>query len=188
MKKPITSREDNQYIEQYLNGNEKALEFLVEKYLKAMYSFAYQKVGNAADAQDLAQDIFLKVWKNIKKFDNNKSFKPWLFQIAKNTCIDYLRKKKSIPFSKFENDKGQNALVDNLRAPAFNILDILHNQRELAVITQNLTPAEHKIISLRHQEQMTFREIAEHLEESINTIKSRYRRIIRNLRGKTHSN
>ena len=52
-------------------------------------------------------------WKNIKKFDQNKNFKPWIFQIAKNTSIDYLRRKKSIPFSRFENEKGQNLLVEN---------------------------------------------------------------------------
>ncbi len=175
--------DDNQLIEQYLKGNEQALETLISRYLRPMYSFIYQKVGSAADAQDISQEVFLKVWKNIKKFDPKKKFKPWLFQIAKNTCIDYLRKKKSIPFSRFENDKGQNVLLETLVSPSHvNLLDTLHNKAAFAVLTKDLSGHERQIIQLRHTQGMTFREIASVCEESINTIKSRYRRILKHMR------
>ena len=75
---------------------------------KTSGSNVYKNVGNQSEAEDITQEVFVKIWKNIKKFDQNRSFKPWIFQIAKNTSIDFLRKKKSIPFSKFENEEGGN--------------------------------------------------------------------------------
>ena len=84
---------DKKLIQQYLKGDEKSLEILVVKYLKLIYSFVYKNVGNPAEAEDITQEVFIKVWKNMKKFDQNKSFRPWIFQIAKNTSIDFLRKK-----------------------------------------------------------------------------------------------
>ena len=176
---------DKKLIQQYLKGDEKSLEFLISKYLKLIYSFVYKNVGGTAEAEDITQEVFIKVWKNIKKFDQNKNFRPWIFQIAKNTSIDFLRKKKSIPFSRFENEKGQNALAENISAPPTNLIEKFSDQRTLAVAMQGLTNEEQKIINLRHKDGLSFREIAETFQESVNTIKSRYRRILISLRKNT---
>lgn len=174
--------EDKNLIRRYIKGDEKALEVLVKKYLKLIYNFSYKNVGVQAEAEDITQEVFIKVWKNIKKFDANKDFKPWIFRIAKNTAIDYLRKKKSVPFSRFENEKGQNVLLDNIAALPQNIMESLSDKRVLAAAMQGLSDKEQKIINLRHDYGMSFKEIAENFEESINTVKSRYRRILASLR------
>ena len=170
--------QDNNLIEQYLKGNEQSLELLITRYLKPIYSFVYKNIGNVAEAEDITQAVFVKVWKNLKKFDQKKSFKPWVFQIAKNASIDYLRKKKAIPFSNFENDKGQNLLADNLAAPPDNLIGIISDKKTLALAMQSLSEKEQKIIILRHTDGMSFKEIAEVFGESINTVKSRYRRTL----------
>lgn len=169
---------DKQLIEDYLKGDEKSLDLLIGKYIKPIYSFSYRNVGNPNDAEDITQEVFVKIWKNMKKFDTKKSFKPWLFQIAKNTSIDFLRKKKSIPFSKFENEKGQNALVENLVATPMNLIENLSNKKVLAMAMQQLGEKEQKIINLRHNQGLSFKEISNVFNESINTIKSRYRRTL----------
>jgi len=174
--------EDKKLIQRYLKGDSKALDILIAKYLKIIYSFTYKNVGNTAEAEDITQEVFIKVWKNIRKFDQKKSFKPWIFQIAKNTSIDFLRKKKTIPFSKFENEKGQNLLVENIVAAPLNLIENLSDKKTLAVAMQNLNDKEQKIINLRHTEGMSFKEIAEIFQESINTVKSRYHRTIMALR------
>jgi len=176
---------DNQLIIEYLNGDDIFLEILIKRYLKYIYNFVYRNVGNSADAEDITQEVFIKVWKNIKKFDQEKNFKPWIFQIAKNTLIDFLRKKKTIPFSKFENEKRQNPLVENIIEKPLNLLENLGNKMTLAVAMQGLTDREQKLINLRHNDGLSFKEIAEVLQESMNTIKSRYRRIIISLRKNT---
>jgi len=167
---------DKNLIQQYLKGDSKSLDILIEKYLKMIYGFVYKNVGDTATAEDITQEVFIKIWKNIKKFDQNKSFKPWIFQIAKNTSIDFLRKKKIIPFSRFENEKGQNPLVENIAAVPLNLLEKFSDKKTVAGAMQILTEKEQKVINLRHTDGMNFKEIAEIFREPVNTVKSRYRR------------
>ena len=174
--------DDNNLIKQYLKGDEKSLEILISRYLKPIYGFVFKNVGSVAEAEDITQEVFVKVWKNLKKFDQKKDFKPWIFQIAKNTSIDFLRKRKTVPFSKFENEKGQNALIENLASKPANFIENFSDKKVLATAMEGLSPKEQKIISLRHNDGLSFKEIADVFQESINTVKSRYRRIIISLR------
>jgi RNA polymerase sigma-70 factor (ECF subfamily) len=173
---------DKSLIEKYLKGDEKALEVLVGKYIKPIYSYVYRNVGDQALAEDATQEIFIKVWKNIKKFDLKKNFKPWLFQIAKNTSIDYLRKRKTIPFSKFEDERGHNVLLENIIAAPMNLIESLSDKRVLAAALQRLDKKEQQIIYFRYNDGLSFQEIADIFKESINTIKSRYRRALLNMK------
>ena len=173
---------DKKLIQQYLKGDEESLEILIKKYLKQIYNFVYKNIGDTAAAEDVTQEIFVKVWKNIRKFNRKKSFKPWIFQIAKNTSIDFLRKKKTIPFSRFENEKGQNALVESIVAKPLNLIENFSDRKTLATAMQYLTDKEQKIINLRHADGMSFKEIADITDVSINTALGRMRYALINLR------
>ncbi|MCX6721794.1 MAG: RNA polymerase sigma factor, partial [Candidatus Staskawiczbacteria bacterium] len=187
---PITSETsaDKELIQRYLKGESEALDFLIAKYLKQIYSFVYNNVGGQAEAEDITQEVFIKIWKNIRKFDQNKSFKPWIFQIAKNTSIDFLRKKKSIPFSRFENEKGQNPLLDNIAVAPLNLIEKLNEKKTVLAAMQGLNEKEQKVINLRHNDGLSFREIAEIFKESVNTVKSRYRRSLASLKKNIEEN
>lgn len=176
---------DKQLVINYLGGDNNSLELLIKRYLKYIYNFAYKNVGDQASAEDITQEVFIKVWKNIRKFDQKKNFKSWIFQIAKNTTIDFLRKKKTIPFSRFENEKGQNILVESIVAKPLNLLEIFDDKRTLAVAMSGLMSKDQELINLKHNSGMSFKEIAEVFQESINTVKSRYHRIIIGLRKNT---
>lgn len=172
---------DEQLIVQYLNGDDQSLEVLVKQYLKPIFSFAYRYTGNSADAEDLTQEVFVRVWKNLKKFDRQKSFKTWIFTIAKNTSIDFLRKKKTIPFSSFENNAGENLFTEALADPiplAPELFEKENMAQALAAAIEKLSPKYRAVLSPRYNEQLTFKEIAESLKESVNTVKSRYRRAL----------
>ena len=86
---------DEQLINNYLKGDEKSLEILIHRYLKPIYNFVYRYVNNKQEAEDVTQEVFVKTWRNLKKFKRNKSFKTWIFSIAKNTAIDSFKKKKT---------------------------------------------------------------------------------------------
>lgn len=86
---------DQQLIAAYLKGDEKSLEILIKRYLNPIYGFAYRYVKDQQNAEDITQETFLKVWKNIKKYDKNKSFKAWIYTIAKNTVLDFIKKEKA---------------------------------------------------------------------------------------------
>jgi len=172
---------DQQLIVDYLAGDGKSLEILIHRYLKPIYSFVHRYVGNEQEAEDITQEVFVKVWRNFKKFDQNKSFKTWIFTIAKNTSFDFLKKKKTIPFSEFENDEGENKLIETLADPAplpDELLKRVGIGEMLNVAINQLAPKYRMVLFLRYNEHFAFREIAELLGESINTIKSRHKRSI----------
>ncbi len=176
---------DQQLVASYLKGNEHSLEVLIKRYLKPIYSFVFRYTGNSQDAEDITQEVFVKAWRNLKKFNQNRSFKTWIFSIAKNTCIDFLKKKKTIPFSQFENEKRENILSEELfdKSP---LPDEIFEKKDLVEILNKALeslPIKYRLVLfLRYNDHFTFKEIAEILGESINTIKSRHQRAIQLLK------
>lgn len=172
-------RLDQQLVADYIAGDEKSLEILIKRYLKPIYSFAYRYVGNSQDAEDVIQKVFIKVWRNLKKFDHDKSFKTWIFSITKNTSIDWLKKKKAMPFSNFENEEGENVFVETLADPAplpDELFERMGVAQMLASAIGKLSSKYSMVLFLRYNDHFNFREIAETLDEPLNTIKSRHRR------------
>ncbi|MCK9393905.1 MAG: RNA polymerase sigma factor [Candidatus Paceibacterota bacterium] len=176
---------DEKLVEYFLEGEKRALEVLVFRYYKVIYNFCYRYVGDINVAEDITQESFVKAWKNLNKFDRSKKFKTWMFQIAKNTCIDYLRKRKSIPFSRFENEDGDNNFVDNFE-DILPLPDEIFKKKDLAEFLEKaiskLPDANKMVVLLYYKNDFNFREIAEILNEPIDTIKSRYRRGLVSLR------
>jgi len=176
---------DTQLVTAYLKGDEKAFEILIARHLKPVYNFVRRLVSETAAAEDITQDVFIRAWRNLKKFDQNKNFRTWLFAIAKNAAFDFLRRKKSFPFSDFEDEAGENALVETLVDPAPLPSELLDRQdlarRAVAAIAE--LPAKYRaVLSLHYDEQLTFQEIADVLSEPLNTVKSRHLRAIIALR------
>ena len=90
---------DEEIIKLYKNGEEWAFRLLIDRYTSPLYNFIARFIGQD-NTPDLVQETFIKAWKNLNRFKIEKaSFKTWLFTIAKNTALDFLRKKKSLNFS-----------------------------------------------------------------------------------------
>src|SRR3989344_9539173 len=180
---------DEDLIAAYLQGDEHAFANLVERHLKAVYSFTFRFVGNQSDAEDIVQESFLKVWKNLKKYSSRSaSFKTWLMCIVRNTAIDYLRKRKHVPFSEFEDDEG-NSLFEDLpdKAPlAEELLAQAEDIEEVERAILQLSPPHPEVLLLYYESDLTFEEVAEVLAASVNTVKSRHRRAIIALRELLH--
>ena len=145
---------DQQLVADYLGGDEKALEILFGRYFKQVY---------------ITQKTFLKAWRNLKKFDTNKSFKTWLFAIAKNMAIDFLRKKKDVLLSEAET------LINPALSP-MALSEKTEKFHNLVLAVGKLPQKYSEIISLRYNSGFSFAEIARFLGEKLNTIKSRHRR------------
>ena len=181
----MANNRDNELIEAYLSGDEKSLEDLINDYVKPIYGFVFRYVGDVSAAEDITQEAFVKVWRNIKKFDKNKSFKTWIFSIAKNTAIDFLKKKKAVPFSEFNDESGANIIEETFadRAP---LPPEIFEKKEIARMMESaiseLPPKYRAVLLLRYSNNFTFQEIAESLEKPIDTVKSQHRRALIALR------
>lgn len=171
---------DEELVGDYLKGDEQALRSLIERYLRSVYNFVYRYVGKD-EAEDITQNVFVKVWKNIKKFDRNKKFKTWIFSIAKNVSLDWIKKKKPRLFSEFENEEGDNLLAESISDSSplpeelFARSDL---KRRLSEYMEKLSPNYKIVLTMYYNDHLTFKEIAEVLNESLNTVKSRHRRAI----------
>lgn len=86
--------EDTILVRQFKNGNTSVFDRLFEKYRVPLYSICYRFTRNEADARELTQDIFIKVYRNLEKFNEKSKFFTWLYRIAVNTCLSFKRKQK----------------------------------------------------------------------------------------------
>ncbi|MDB5259502.1 MAG: polymerase, sigma-24 subunit, subfamily [Candidatus Taylorbacteria bacterium] len=188
----MDTRTDTELVQAYIDGDVGAFDVIVRRYSKSIFAFTYHLAGNPTDAQDIVQEIFMKSWKHIRKFDSEKAgFKPWLFAIARNTAIDWLRKKRPATFTDIDADRSRSSddaaeQFGNAIPDGEPLADEIFEKKELAEriesMLASLPPDERTIILLHHYEMLTFEEIAEILKKPMNTVKSRYRRTLAKLK------
>ncbi len=177
--KQMMNFSDEKLVERYLGGDLESFNFLIERYLKRVYNFIARYVGNAKEAEDLTQEAFLKIWRNLKKFDQKKSFRVWLWRIVRNTGVDYLRRKKAIVFSALESDEEEERFSDKIVDAESSIIEKLNKEdltKEVEKYLGKLSEQGKAVILLHYNQQMTFQEIADLLKEGVDTVKSRHRR------------
>ncbi len=176
---------DEELISKYRDGDEDAFKMLVERYAGPIYGFASRMIGKRGEADDAAQETFVKVWRSLGSYKMNGTFKPWIFAIARNTAIDRLRKKNIPVFSDFEDAAGKNALLETLSDPEVlpqALIEKAEQKRLLDNALQVLSVEDREILTLHYDEDLTFDEIGTVLKKPLNTVKSKHRRALIQLR------
>lgn len=176
--------DDKQLVSDFLNGDDASFEQLVQKYLSPLYNFIFQFTRDQHVTEDLVQETFIKVWKYMKRFDQKKSFKTWIFTIAKNTTFDYFKRKKSIPFSSFVDEEGKDTLeaVDEDALLPDEALEKLERTEDLERALEKVPELYRALLVLAYREDFSLKEISLILDEPYNTIKSRHQRAIKLLK------
>ncbi len=163
-----------------ISNEDENLKYIVTSYTQILFNFISRYGFDKEEIEDILQDIFIKVWKNLDNFDDNEaSFRTWIFTIAKNTVYDFLRKKKrqKIIFSLDEEDKdGIHIEIEDIKADIIKILENDNKRSILIDAINSLTVEEKTILLLHFEEGLTFLEISKVFNLSLNTIKSKYRR------------
>jgi len=178
------NEEDIKLIEKYLNGDESAFSFLVDKYIRAVYNFIFLLIKDRSSTDDLTQETFVRTWKNLKRFDRNKKFRTWIYTIAKNAAYDYLRKKKTIPFSYFGIDESDNTIEeipDSYVFPEEQFTGI-EMQENLEKNLKKLPENYRVVLVMHYKDDLTLSEISKIFEKPESTIKSRHVRALAMLR------
>lgn len=178
-------KSDEQLIEAYLEGDDSSLAVLVDRYVDDLYRFAFHMTRDAQASEDVAQESFIKAWKNIRKYRAGSNFKSWLFTIARNTAIDLLRQKKEIALSSFENEQGENTLLAALADEGLLPDELLVRAEDTAYVQAllaEINPAYRDVLTLRYEQDLTFEEIGKLLKRPLHTVKSQHRRALALLR------
>jgi RNA polymerase sigma-70 factor (ECF subfamily) len=158
-----------------LKGDEKAYAELLDRYKDAIYYMLLKMVNNKSDAEDLTIEAFGKAFKSIEQYTPNYAFSTWLFKIATNNCIDFIRKKKANLISLDQNADDQ----DNIGAPLQSDTpdpeeDMIKSQRVALMrdVVSKLKPRYRNLIELRYFKEYSYEEIAAELSLPIGTVKA----------------
>lgn len=176
--------EDSVLVKDYIDGNEKALEVLINRHNQRISSFIYSKVLDRDITEDIFQDTFIKVIKTLKRgsYSEEGKFLPWVMRIAHNLIIDHFRKNKRMP--KFEGSDDFNIFSvikdDKLNAEK----QLIKNQidSDLTLLIDELPDDQREVLMMRIYKDMSFKEISENTGVSINTALGRMRYALINLR------
>lgn len=184
MEKQLQLQDDAALVQDYINGNERALEMLIKRHKLRIYNFIYSKVFDRDTAEDIFQETFIKVIKTLKRglYNEEGKFLPWVMRIAHNLVIDFFRKNNRIPT--FDNSEEFDIfqLISDGNPSAEKTMIEEQVVEDLQNLIHQLPDDQKDVLTMRLYKDMSFKEIAESTGVSINTALGRMRYAIINLR------
>jgi RNA polymerase sigma factor (sigma-70 family) len=164
-----------------IEKDQQAFAALMKRYKKAVYFMILKMIRDADDAEDLTMEAFAKAFKNLHKFKKDYTFSTWLFRIATNNTIDFIRKKKlkTMSLNTTMSDDSGNAVNIDVEDDDNNPQDeFIRSQRiEMVRIFVDKLPAKYrKLVQLRYFDELSYEEIAQELEKPLGTVKAQLHR------------
>ncbi len=175
----VTARRDGELVTRYLAGERSAFDELVRHYQRPIYQVAYRYLRSEADAKDLTQRTFLKVYGALPRFRAEASFRTWIYRIAINLCLNELRDRRRGEAS----DRPE--VIDEATVPAPDI-ESLDDQARGAWLRRaiaSLPPKQRMVLELRIYDELPFREVAELVGSTENAAKVNFHHAVKRLRA-----
>ncbi|MHA6481036.1 RNA polymerase sigma factor SigW [Paenibacillus sp. strain BS8-2] len=171
---------ENQLARLALKGDQQAFEELVDLYQDKLFHMAYRMLSNRQEAEDVVQETFLRVYKNLDRFDESLKFSTWIYRIATNLCIDRLRKRKptyslDAESSEYEGLDGYSMIPGDNRTPESELI-LSDTQRIIHQAMETLPPKYKSVMMLRYIQDLSLQEVGDILGMPVTTIKTRVHR------------
>ena len=181
IKNPVTfpsksKADDAILIDKALAGDQASYEKLMKKYYQLIHNLVYRMIIKKEDVEDLTQEAFIKAFNSLHNFDKQFAFSTWLFKIATNNAIDYLRKKRLRTFSIDKEIAGDDSdykfeIPDHENKPDKKIIDS-ELRKILDEAIESLPPKYKEVIVLRHNQELEYEEIAKKMKIPLGTVKA----------------
>jgi RNA polymerase sigma-70 factor (ECF subfamily) len=166
------------WIDRAMAGDGEAFSNLIETYQNPVYNLCYRMLGDPVEAEDAAQECFLRAYKGIRRYDRERSFSTWLLSIAAHYCIDLMRRRRYATLS--YDELPQLDPPDKNPGPETAL--ILHeNQRRVQALLALLGPQDRAAVVMRYWYDLSYEEIGETLSMTVSAVKSRLHRARREL-------
>lgn len=177
--------QDRAWVEQCLAGDEAGYGHLLHRYRQGIHNLAHRMLGNSEDANDVAQEAFVRAFTALDKYDARFKFSSWLYRIATNLCVDTLRKRRVKTVSLEEGDEEGRDLKSRLADRNSDPSDAVLRGERSALIRRALEKLDAKyraVILLRHDQDLSYEEMASILGLPVGTVKVRVHRARERLR------
>lgn len=172
--------DEARWLAQAQNGDPQAFSLIVEQFQRPVYNLCYRMLGNAQDAEDAAQETFLRVYKAMHRYDTKRSFSSWLLSIAAHYCIDQIRKRR------FKLVSVEDLPVPDLPDVSPGLEARLKDKEErlrIRALLEVLDPTDRAAVVLYYWYDYSYKEISQTLSLSISAVKSRLHRARRAMAG-----
>jgi RNA polymerase sigma-70 factor (ECF subfamily) len=168
--------QDYDLVQKALLGDEKAFARLLSRYKDTIYFMLLKMLNNRTDAEDLTLEAFGKAFKNLHQYSPTYAFSTWLFKIASNNCIDFLRKKKGV-FISLENENEHGELSETLKLKSKDLNPeekLIRKQKAILLhkVVRRLKPHYQTLVELRYFNELSYEEIAKELDLPLGTVKA----------------
>jgi len=182
--KSLINLTDQQLVHLYVEGNTSALETLVNRYKDRIYTSIYLLVKDKYMAEDLFQDVFIRIIDTLKggRYTDEGKFLPWALRIAHNMCVDHFRKIKRSPSIKTSDDRDIFEVLNFFEPSVENRIIQMQSHDRVRKMIDMLPEDQREVIILRHYADLSFKEIADLTKCSINTALGRMRYGLINMR------
>ena len=170
-------RKDLKLVEKAKKGDQTAYAELMGKYREPLYYMLLKMVKNTDDAEDLTIEAFGKAFNRLKLYSLNYAFSTWLFKIASNNCIDFIRKKRVHLTSMdhaYSNDSGESVKID-IESNTMDPEEVIIKQQKVKMmrtVVSKLKPRYKELIEKRYFEELTYEEIADQMNLPLGTVKA----------------
>lgn len=183
----LNNLSDDELVKKFISGESRCIDLLIDRHQQRIYSFIFLMVRQRDLAEDVFQDVFVKVIHSLQsgKYSENGRFTSWVMRIAHNLVIDHFRKQKNQPM--VSNDQYSYDIFNHTRFSDHTVEDrMVYDQllSEVASLVEELPDSQKEVIRLRHYFGLSFKEIAEETNVSINTALGRMRYALINMRKK----
>ena len=168
---------DYKLVQMAVKGDQKAYAELMQRYKDSIYFMLLKMVNNRDDADDLTIEAFGKAFKNLHQYTPDFAFSTWLFKIATNNCIDFIRRKRKLTFSldkNMENDSGQEMQFE-IKSPMLDPEEkMIKKQKAILMrdVVEKLKPRYKRLVELRYFQERSYEEIADELKLPLGTVKA----------------
>ncbi len=161
---------DETIVSRIKKGHTDDVGVLIDRYESKIKRYLEKNIRTREDVSDIVQDVFIKAYTNIHRFDTQQRFSPWIYRIAHNEMVNYVKKKRSIPFSWFEPDILIPFLQESIEESALVTSDRAYEKERIEKILDKIPLAQREILTLYFYEELSYKEISDVLHIPIATV------------------